>query len=529
MSSTREDYEGGETVAASAGPPLFEMRGIFKSFPGVKALINVGLTASAGEIHALMGENGAGKSTLIKIMSGAYAADPGSEIRIDGAPVVIDSPAAAIAHGIAVIYQELSLSPNLTVAENVYLGREIRRGLLVDRRSANDRCRYILESLGAGFSPTDTVSALSLAERQLVEIARAIHANVRILVMDEPTAALSLVELERLFALIQRLRGRGLAIVYVSHRIAEIARLADRVTVLRDGAVAGAIARADITQERVVRMMVGRDLAGFYKRESRSGPDAHDRPFFEVRDIRDGRRVHGCSFALRRGEILGIAGLVGSGRTELARLIFGADPKSGGQIMLDSKPLEIRSPLDAIASGVVYLTEDRKGLGLYLDMSVRDNINTMVLERDAWFRSIVDFKKSNARAQQAIKSLSIRTPSEATWVGSLSGGNQQKVLLSRLLQTRPQVIILDEPTRGVDIGAKSEIYRVIDELALDGIGIIFISSELPEIIGVAERVLVMRSGRIVGELDPGAGRPPSQEAIMALATSAEHDSPQEKP
>jgi ribose transport system ATP-binding protein len=529
MSSTKEDHEGGETAAASAKPPLLEMCGISKSFPGVKALINVGLTASAGEIHALMGENGAGKSTLIKIMSGAYAADPGSEIRIDGAPVVIDSPAAAIAHGIAVIYQELSLSPNLTVAENVYLGREIRRGLLVDRRSANDRCRYILERLGASFSPTDTVSALSLAERQLVEIARAIHANVRILVMDEPTAALSLVESERLFALIQRLRSRGLAIVYVSHRMAEIARLADRVTVLRDGAVAGAIARTDITHERVVRMMVGRDLAGFYKRESRSGPDAHDRPFFEVRDMRDGRCVHGCSFALRRGEILGIAGLVGSGRTELARLIFGADPKAGGQIMLDSKPLEIRSPRDAIASGVVYLTEDRKGLGLYLDMSVRDNINTMVLERDAWFGSVVDFKKSNARARHAIKSLSIRTPSEGTWVGSLSGGNQQKVLLSRLLQTRPRVIILDEPTRGVDIGAKSEIYRAIDELALDGIGIIFISSELPEIIGVAGRVLVMRSGRIVGELDPGAGKPPSQEAIMALATSPEHGSPQEKP
>jgi ribose transport system ATP-binding protein len=476
-----------------------------------------------------MGENGAGKSTLIKIMSGAYAADPGGEIRIDGAPVVIDSPAAAIAHGIAVIYQELSLSPNLTVAENVYLGREIRKGILVDRRSANDRCRDTLMSLGAGFSPADTVSALSLAERQLVEIARAIHANVRLLVMDEPTAALSLMESERLFALIERLRGRGLAVVYVSHRMAEITRLADRVTVLRDGAVAGAIARADITHESIVRMMVGRDLAGFYKRESRSGPDARDRPFFEVRDIRDGRRVHGCSFGLQRGEILGIAGLVGSGRTELARLIFGATPKTGGQVILNAKPLEIRSPRDAIASGVVYLTEDRKGLGLYLDMSVRDNINTMVLRPDAWFGAVVDFAQSNARARRAIKSLSIRTPNAGTWVRSLSGGNQQKVLLSRLLQTRPQIIILDEPTRGVDIGAKSEIYRVIDELALDGIGIIFISSELPEIIGVAERVLVMRSGRIAGELDPRAGQPLSQEAIMALATSPEHESPQEHP
>jgi ribose transport system ATP-binding protein len=347
--------------------------------------------------------------------------------------------------------------------------------------------------------------------------------------MDEPTAALSLLESERLFALVERLRGRGLAVVYVSHRMAEIARLADRVTVLRDGAVAGVIGRADITHERIVRMMVGRDLAGFYKRDSRSRSDARERPFFEVRDIRDGRRVHGCSFRLRRGEILGIAGLVGSGRTELARLIFGADSRTGGQVLLDAKLLEIRSPGDAIESGVVYLTEDRKGLGLYLDMSVRDNINTMVLQRDARFGAVVDFTKSNARARQAIKSLSIRTPGEGTWVGSLSGGNQQKVLLSRLLQTRPRVIILDEPTRGVDIGAKSEIYRVIDELALDGIGIIVISSELPEIIGVAERVLVMRGGRIAGELDPRAGQPLSQEAIMALATSAEHESPQEHP
>ena len=246
-------------AATSGKPPSLEMRGISKSFPGVKALINVGLTASAGEIHALMGENGAGKSTLIKIMSGAYAADPGGEIRIDGAPVVIDSPTAAIAHGIAVIYQELSLSPNLTVGENVYLGREIRRGLLVDRRSANDRCRDILESLGAGFSPTDTVSALSLAERQLVEIARAIHANVRILVMDEPTAALSLVESERLFALIQRLRSRGLAIVYVSHRMAEIARLADRVTVLRDGETTLMAAPVvGMTRGNLIQAMIGR-------------------------------------------------------------------------------------------------------------------------------------------------------------------------------------------------------------------------------------------------------------------------------
>jgi ribose transport system ATP-binding protein len=504
---------------AGRGAPALELRRISKGFPGVRALINVDLIAAAGEVHALMGENGAGKSTLIKIMAGAYTADHGGEIRIDGIQVALDTPAAAIGHGIAVIYQELSLSPNLTVAENIYLGREIRKGIAVDRTSMNARCGAILESLGAGFSSTDRVSSLSLAERQLVEIARALHANVRILVMDEPTATLSAQESERLFTLIDRLRDRGLAIVYVSHRMAEIVRLADRVTVLRDGAVVGAIPRASLTHESLVRMMVGRDLAGFYKREMRVGPGSRDPPFFEVQSIGDGSRVHGCSLGLRRGEILGIAGLVGSGRTELARLIFGADPATGGRVVMDGAPLKIASPRDAIAAGVVYLTEDRKGLGLYLDMSVRDNINTMVLAADARLGAVVNVAKSNARARSAIQSLSIRAPSEGTSVGALSGGNQQKVLLSRLLQSQPRVIILDEPTRGVDIGAKSEIYRIIDELALSGLGIIFISSELPEIIGVADRVLVMRSGTIAGELDPCAGQPLTQEAIMALATS----------
>jgi ribose transport system ATP-binding protein len=494
--------------------------GISKHYGGVYALKGARFALRAGEVHALMGENGAGKSTLIKIMAGAYSADPGGEIRIEGAAVDIDTPAAAIGHGIAVIYQELSLSPNLTVAENIYLGREIRKGIFVDRKSMKARCRGILRSLGANFSPANLVSSLSLAERQLVEIARAIHANVRILVMDEPTAALSTHETERLFELIARLRERGLAIVYVSHRMAEIARLADRVTVLRDGAFVGTISRADLTHERLVRMMVGRDLAGFYKREVKAGPLARERPFFEVQGICDSRCVHGCSFELRRGEILGIAGLVGSGRTEMARLIFGADPATHGRIVMDGIPLKINSPKDAIKAGIVYLTEDRKNLGLFLDMSVHDNINTMVLAADARFGCIVDFVKTNARALQAIQSLSIRVRGAGTWVGSLSGGNQQKVLLSRLLQPKPQVMILDEPTRGVDIGAKSEIYRIMDELALSGMGIIFISSELPEIIGVADRVVVMRSGRIAGELDPRESQPLTQEAIMELATSA---------
>ena len=507
--------------ASTSAATLLEMRHISKHFAGVRALIDAHLSVVAGEVHAVMGENGAGKSTLIKILAGVYAPDQG-EIRIDGAPAKMGTPAAALAMGIAVIYQELSLSPNLTVAENIYLGREIRKGIFADRKAMETRCRGILESLGSTFSPTDAVSGLSLAERQLVEIARAIHANVRILVMDEPTAALSAHELERLFDLIVKLRKSGLAIIYVSHRMAEIARLADRVTVLRDGAVVGTISRDELTPERIVRMMVGRDLAGFYKKEPRSEP-LDDNPFFAVDNIRDGRRVYGCSFGLRRGEILGIAGLVGSGRTEMARLIFGADPKSGGRITLDGEELTIATPRDAIDAGIVYLTEDRKSLGLFLDMSVRDNVNTMVLAADARLAGVVDFARSNSRARNAIESLSIRVKNARSLVGSLSGGNQQKVLLSRLLQPKPRVVILDEPTRGVDIGAKSEIYRIMDELARSGMGIVFISSELPEIIGIADRVLVMRGGYIVGELDPADGTPLTQEAVMQVATAEDSE------
>ena len=514
-----DDRQLPETKGAADAPPLLQMRRISKNFGGVRALSDAQLTVAAGEIHAVMGENGAGKSTLIKILAGAFPADPGGEISIDGIPVSLDSPAAAIRHGIAVIYQELSLSPNLTVAENIYLGRELRRGVLADRKSMQARCGGILANLGAAFTPATLVSSLSLAEQQLVEIARALHTNARILVMDEPTAALSAHESERLFELILRLRANGLAIVYVSHRMAEVARLADRVTVLRDGSFVGTIPRAEITPERIVRMMVGRDLAGFYKKEPRSDPVARQPSFFEVEGIRDGRRVHGCSFKLRRGEILGVAGLVGSGRTEMARLIFGADAATGGTIVLEGARLRISSPADAIEAGIVYLTEDRKGLGLFLDMSVHDNINTMVLAAEANVAGIVDFAKTNARAHDAIESLSIRVRSARTMVGSLSGGNQQKVLLSRLLQPKPRVVILDEPTRGVDIGAKSEIYRIMDSLARTGMGIIFISSELPEIIGIADRVLVMRGGRIVGELDSASGASITQEAVMELATA----------
>jgi ribose transport system ATP-binding protein len=497
--------------------PILEMSGISKTFPGVRALSNVSLTVYPGEIHALMGENGAGKSTLMKILSGAYQADPGGEIRISGQPVTIDGPLTARQHGISIIYQELSLAPNLTVAENMLLGREHRSGPMVDRRSMENACHAVLERLGVGFTATTRVSELSMAERQLVEIARALIADARILVMDEPTTSLSSRETEALFALVRQLRAEGLAIIYISHRMAEVYELSDRVSVLRDGSYVGTLTREQISAERLVQMMVGRDLSSFYKKEH----DAHGSRgpvLFAVRGITDGRRVHECSFELHEGEVLGIAGLVGAGRTELARLIYGADHRTGGEVVLNGKALSIHRPEDAIDAGIVYLTEDRKHLGLFLDLTVRENVNINVLSRDARAGGVLNLKAAKERAAAAIRALAIRVAGDIVPVGSLSGGNQQKVLLSRLLETKPKVLILDEPTRGVDIGAKSEIYRLIDSLARTGVGVIVISSELPEVVGICDRVLVMREGRIAGEVGGTGHAPITQENIVAIAT-----------
>ena len=501
--------------------PVLEMRGISKTFPGVRALNDVSLTLYPGEVHSLMGENGAGKSTLMKILSGAYTADAGGEIRIGGQAVTIAGPQSAREQGVAVIYQELALCPSLSVAENIYLGRELRHGMRVARREMEAGCAGILERLGAGFRADTVVSTLSIAERQLVEIARALEAKARILVMDEPTTPLSSRETDRLFALIRQLRADGMAIVYVSHRMAEIYELSDRVSVLRDGTYVGTLERADLSADRLVQMMVGRDISGFYKKEHAPYDPGH--VVLAVRDMRDrheGGRVKGCGFDLHAGEVLGIAGLVGAGRTELARLIFGADERVAGAVSIEGTPVTIRTPLDAIEAGMAYLTEDRKGRGLFLDMSVGDNINTCACATDARGFGVLDLVRGRTRAVEAIRELAIKVPSPKVNVGALSGGNQQKVLLSRLLEIHPKVLILDEPTRGVDIGAKSEIYRIINELARRGVGVIVISSELPEVVGTADRVLVMREGEIVGELGGHSGRGITQEAIIELATGA---------
>jgi ribose transport system ATP-binding protein len=515
-----QDPVGGSPMTRSA--PILEMSGISKTFPGVKALTDVSLTVYPGEVHALMGENGAGKSTLMKILSGAYHADPGGEIRIDGKPITIGSPVAARHHGIATIYQELSLAPNLTVAENMLLGREPRTGPMIDRGSMEDACRAVLTRLGVTFRPSTRVSELSMAERQLVEIARALIAHSRILVMDEPTTSLSSRETEALFALVRQLRSEGLAIIYISHRMAEVYDLADRVSVLRDGTYVGTLERSEISADRLVRMMVGRDLSSFYKKEH----DAHDsrgQVMFSVRGVGDGRKVFDCSFDLHQGEVLGIAGLVGAGRTELARLIYGADRRTAGEVLLDGKPLSITRPQDAVNAGVVYLTEDRKHLGLFLDLTVRENVNLNVLGRDARAGGVLNLRAARDRAVAAVHALAIRVAHDLVMVGSLSGGNQQKVLLSRLLETKPRILILDEPTRGVDIGAKSEIYRLIDDLARRGVGTIVISSELPEVVGICDRVLVMREGRIVGEVGGTGNAPITQENIVAIATGVREE------
>jgi len=504
-----------EDTMAEDGTPRLEMRNISKTFPGVKALNGVKLKAWGGEVLALMGENGAGKSTLMKILSGAYQADPGGELLIDGKPVAITDPIAAKRHGIAIIYQELALAPNLTVAENIYLGIEPSKGGRIDRRAMREGCRPVLERLGAPFTPDTPVGSLSIAEQQLVEIARALHAQSKLLVLDEPTTALSSRETDRLFALVRQLRADGIALIYISHRMAEVYELADRVSVLRDGAYVGTLTREELSAEALVKMMVGRDLSSFYTK-THDPHGSRGTVVMQVQGLTDGgRRVKPCSLDLHRGEVLGIAGLVGSGRTELARLIFGADAKTGGTVNLEGRTLTINAPEDALAAGIAYLTEDRKGLGLFLDLSCGTNINLGVIGRDARAGGILDLPAGRRRAAKAFETLRVRAASPLVTVGSLSGGNQQKVLLSRWLEIGPKVLILDEPTRGVDIGAKSEIYRIIDELARRDIGVIVISSELPEIIGICDRVLVMREGRIAGEVGGPSGGAITQENIMA--------------
>ncbi len=495
--------------------PVLEMQGITKRFHGVSALQNVNLTIYPGEVHALMGENGAGKSTLMKILAGAYIADEG-EIRINGQPLKITDPATARKAGINLIYQELNVAPNLTVTENIFMGSELRRGQFLDRKAMQIEAEQVLQSLGANFKAQTIVGTLSIAEQQQVEIARALKDKSRVLVMDEPTAALSDRETQHLFEVIRRLRDDGIAIIYISHRMEEIYALADRISVLRDGQYIGSLTRNEISAQRLVQMMVGRSMQDFYEHQRQTN---HGAVILEVKNISDGRKITSVSFQIRAGEILGLAGLVGAGRTEVSRLIFGADRKASGEVFLNGMKLHINNPSDAIAAGIGYVPEDRKDQGLFLEMSSRKNIAINTLKQDAK-AGIVNWSSVNRLSADAVENFNIRLANLEIRALDLSGGNQQKLLLARWLAIKPRVLMLDEPTRGVDIGAKSEIYRIISELAAQGVAILMVSSELPEIVGMSDRVLVMREGQLVGELDGSLGKEITQEKIMHYATGA---------
>jgi ribose transport system ATP-binding protein len=488
-----------------------QMRGLSKEFPGVKALDNVSLNVRPGEVHVVMGENGAGKSTLMKILAGVYDADEG-EIYLSGKQVQIKNPLEAIKNGINLIYQELSIAPNLTVSENIFMGSELRKNGLIDRPTMLKRSTELLELLGAKYSSGTMAGRLSIAEQQQIEIARALNHQSKILIMDEPTAALSDRETEKLFEVVLSLRDRGISIIYISHRMNEVAKIADRVSVLRDGKYIGTLDKEDIEPERIVNMMVGRSLEDFYKHEINTNIR---QGAFIVDGFSDGKMVENISFSVGAGEILGISGLIGAGRTELSRMIFGIDSRKSGTLYLEGEEISIKSPGDAIRHNIGYVPEDRKSQGLFLDMSVSDNIGMNVLPEISR-QGFLPKGTSDKFSSNSIDKFNIKVASPSAKVISLSGGNQQKVLLARWLAIKPKVLILDEPTRGVDVGAKSEIYRIIGELASQGVAIIFISSELPEIVGISQRILIMKEGHIVGEISDKSKI--SQENIMSYAT-----------
>jgi L-arabinose transport system ATP-binding protein len=499
---------------AAAAPPegrsgVLEIRGVSKAFPNVQALDDVSLDVRPGEVLALLGENGAGKSTLLKILNGDYQPDAGS-LTIDGEALRFSNPREARAAGIRVIYQEPEIIPGVDVAENIFAGELPRRGPFIDRRRLDRMVERELVEYGfERVLPRGRMGdELSSAQRQLVEIMRAVKSRMRILALDEPTSSLTDEEVSRLFALVRRLRSEGVAIIYVSHRLHEILQLADRVAILRDGRLVMVADAAGLTEDEIVRNMVGRDLGEVFDRRRA----ATDRVVLQVEDLTsDWHR--GISFRIHAGEIVGFAGLVGAGRSELAKALFGELPRKAGRVLVDGREVHIGRPSDAIGQGIGFAPEDRKREGLVLIRSVLENTTMAILRRVTRFR-IVQRRRERRIAGEYVERLNVRTPSLDQEVGKLSGGNQQKVVLARWLAARPKVLILDEPTRGIDVGAKAEIYRLIDALANEGLAIMLISSELPEILGLSDRICVMQGGRITGEL-PGQGT--SEQQVLELA------------
>ena len=495
--------------------PILRVEKVSKAFPGVQALQDVDFEVYAGEVVALLGENGAGKSTLMKILAGAYRKDSG-RIYLNGVETEFTSPHHAQTQGIAIIYQEFNLIPVQTVAANIFITREpIQRGVgrlmnLVDRRRMEAEAQELLDVVGAHVQPTALIRSLSVAERQLVEIAKALAVNAQVIIMDEPTSALGQEETERLFSIIRSLKEQGHAIIFITHRLEEVFQIADRVVILRDGQLVSNSPIAECDVENVIGRMVGRSLDQMYQKEAAEIGDV----IMEVQGLTRYGAVEDVSFQLRRGEILGFAGLVGAGRTEMARLLFGADAKDAGTIWIEGEQVTIRSPEDAIRAGIGLVPEDRGNQGLVLLLSVLRNEVMPTLSRYTRL-GVLDRRALRQVAQEYAERLNVRTPSLDQKTVLLSGGNQQKVVVAKWLLAQPRILILDEPTRGIDVGAKSEIYALMSQLARSGIGIIMISSELPEILAMSDRVVVMAEGRITGVLDREEA---TQELIMSYAT-----------
>jgi len=494
---------------------LVEMRGIEKRFPGVHALKDMQFDLKAGEVHALMGENGAGKSTLMKILSGVYSKDAG-EVLIEGKAANPNGPREAQELGVGIIHQELSLMNDLTAAQNIFIGREPRgRFGLLDEAKLNQQAASIFKQMNLELDPRTRVDELSIAKQQMVEIAKALSYKSRVLVMDEPTAALNDAEITELFAIIRQLRSEGVGVIYISHKMDEIKRISDRVSILRDGEYVDTRNSAETTIEQIISMMVGRNL----ELEELVVPDVSDfDTALEVKNLNRGRTVKDVSFSLKKGEILGFAGLMGAGRTEVARVIFGADRLDSGEILVNGEPTKIKTPSDAVEAGIGYLSEDRKHFGLFLGMDVRSNIAMASMDQFSSAAGYMDETGMATAAKNYIAQMGIRTPSDTQETQFLSGGNQQKVVIAKWLLRNCDILIFDEPTRGVDVGAKSEIYKILNELASEGKAIIVISSELPEILRVSHRIAVMCEGNLTGVLKAQS----TQEDIMQLATKSMH-------
>jgi ribose transport system ATP-binding protein len=495
--------------------PLLELIDIRKTYPGVVALDAVSLSVARGEVVGLVGENGAGKSTLMKVLGGVIEPDSGT-IRTAGVERRALTVKDALAAGIAFVHQELNLFENLDVAANIYIGREVLTGgvlKLVDNKALHDGVRPFLDRLGCDFGADAMVENLSLAQRQLVEIAKALSLDARLVIMDEPTSSLTITETERLLRVIAALKADGVGVIFISHRLAEVERCADRVVVLRDGRVAGRLERSQISHAAMIRLMIGRELKGNYRAPSRPAGAAALR----LRHVRTSTYPdHSVDLTVREGEILGLAGLVGSGRTELARAVFGIDPLLGGSVQVDGAPLASATPRAAIERGLYFVPEDRKRSGLLLDVSIAENVSLPNLKAYAR-RMVVSLAAERRNAEQQKKNLSIRAPDVDTAAGLLSGGNQQKVVLAKWLSMKPRVIILDEPTRGIDVGSKNDIYALLRTLADSGVAILMISSDMEEVIGVCDRIVVMREGRISGQLERAQF---SEHNVLHLAVGA---------